>query len=66
MFILDMTLQAWIMTEEDERRTVLKKILLRQIFRANTFDILRHVIPIDGTNSRGQEQWTTGELICWS
>ena len=33
MFILDMTSQAWIITEEDKRRTVQKKDIVEPIFK---------------------------------
>ena len=33
MFILDMTSQAWIITEEDKRRTVQEKDIVEQIFK---------------------------------
>ncbi|XP_017221174.1 uncharacterized protein LOC108197948 [Daucus carota subsp. sativus] len=45
MFIVDMTSQAWIVTEEDKRRTVQKNDIVEAVLKTNMFDFLDNIIP---------------------
>ncbi|XP_017256797.2 uncharacterized protein LOC108226365 [Daucus carota subsp. sativus] len=52
MFIVDMTSQAWIVTEEDKRRTVQKKDIVEAVLKTNMFDFLDNIIPRDEVKKR--------------
>ncbi|KAL1804832.1 hypothetical protein ACET3Z_027900 [Daucus carota] len=45
MFMVDMTSQAWIVTEEDKRRTVQKNDIVEAVLKTNMFDFLDNIIP---------------------
>ncbi|XP_017221170.2 nuclear transcription factor Y subunit C-2-like [Daucus carota subsp. sativus] len=52
MFIGDMTSQAWIVTEEDKRRTVQKNDIVEAVLKRNMFDFLDNIIPRDELKER--------------
>ncbi|XP_017256795.1 uncharacterized protein LOC108226364 [Daucus carota subsp. sativus] len=52
MFIVDMTSQAWIVTEEDKRRTVQKNDIVEAVLKTNMFDFLDNIIPRDEVKKR--------------
>ncbi|XP_063936298.1 nuclear transcription factor Y subunit C-3-like [Daucus carota subsp. sativus] len=52
MFIVDMTSQAWIVTEEDKRRTVQKSDIVEAVLKTNMFDFLDNIIPRDEVKER--------------
>ncbi|KAL1814156.1 hypothetical protein ACET3Z_024221 [Daucus carota] len=52
MFIVDMTSQAWIVTEEDKRRTVQKNDIVEAVHKTNMFDFLDNIIPRDELKER--------------
>ncbi|XP_063939089.1 uncharacterized protein LOC108197950 [Daucus carota subsp. sativus] len=64
MFIVDMTSQAWIVTEEDKRRTVQKNDIVEAVLKTNMFDFLDNIIPrhelkeriLKAKNARQREQ----------
>lgn len=53
MFILELTMRAWIHTEENKRRTLQKNDIAAAISRTDVFDFLVDIIPRDGLNEEG-------------
>lgn len=45
MFILELTLRAWIHTEENKRRTLQRQDIAAAIMRTDTFDFLIDIVP---------------------
>lgn len=45
MFILELTLRAWIHTEESKRRTLQRQDIAAAIMRTDTFDFLIDIVP---------------------
>ncbi|GER33865.1 nuclear factor Y [Striga asiatica] len=53
MFILELTLRAWIHTEENKRRTLQKNDIAAAISRTDVFDFLVDIIPRDELKEDG-------------
>ncbi|AEE33353.1 Nuclear transcription factor Y subunit C-2 [Arabidopsis thaliana] len=53
MFILELTLRAWIHTEENKRRTLQKNDIAAAISRTDVFDFLVDIIPRDELKEEG-------------
>lgn len=53
MFILELTLRAWIHTEENKRRTLQKNDIAAAISRTDVFDFLVDIIPRDELREEG-------------
>ncbi|KAL1221501.1 Nuclear transcription factor Y subunit C-2 [Cardamine amara subsp. amara] len=53
MFILELTLRAWVNTEENKRRTLQKNDIAAAISRTDVFDFLVDIIPKDELKEEG-------------
>ncbi|XP_073002082.1 nuclear transcription factor Y subunit C-4-like [Typha latifolia] len=53
MFILELTLRAWIHTEENKRRTLQKNDIAAAITRTDIFDFLVDIVPRDELKEEG-------------
>ncbi|KAK1258560.1 Nuclear transcription factor Y subunit C-2 [Acorus gramineus] len=53
MFILELTLRAWIQTEENKRRTLQKNDIAAAITRTDIFDFLVDIVPRDELKEEG-------------
>ncbi|XP_073048012.1 nuclear transcription factor Y subunit C-4-like [Primulina eburnea] len=53
MFILELTMRAWIHTEENKRRTLQKNDIAAAISRTDVFDFLVDIIPRDELKEEG-------------
>lgn len=53
MFILELTLRAWIHTEENKRRTLQKNDIAAAITRTDIFDFLVDIVPRDELKDEG-------------
>lgn len=53
MFILELTLQSWLHTEENKRRTLQKNDIAAAISRTDVFDFLVDIIPRDELKEEG-------------
>ncbi|KAK1280817.1 Nuclear transcription factor Y subunit C-2 [Acorus gramineus] len=53
MFILELTLRAWIHTEENKRRTLQKNDIAAAITRTDIFDFLVDIVPRDEMKEEG-------------
>ncbi|KAL6057276.1 NFYC factor [Balamuthia mandrillaris] len=54
MFILELTLRAWIHTEENKRRTLQRNDLAMAIARNDTFDFLIDIVPREDIKGKQQ------------
>ncbi|KAJ6793321.1 nuclear transcription factor Y subunit C-2-like [Iris pallida] len=53
IFVLELTLRAWMNTVENKRTTLLKNDIAAAITRTNTFDFLVDIVPRDELNEEG-------------
>jgi nuclear transcription factor Y, gamma len=53
LFILELTLRAWIHTEENKRRTLQKNDIAAAITRTDIFDFLVDIVPRDELKDEG-------------
>ncbi|XP_073299005.1 nuclear transcription factor Y subunit C-3-like [Primulina huaijiensis] len=53
MFILELTMRAWVHTEENKRRTLQKNDIAAAISRTDVFDFLVDIIPRDELKEEG-------------
>ncbi|RLN49657.1 hypothetical protein BBJ29_001210 [Phytophthora kernoviae] len=61
MFILELSLRAWIHTEENKRRTLQRNDIAMAITKTDVFDFLIDIVPRDDIKPAKKNQETSGD-----